>query len=95
MFILNFQIFLFLNFIPASKKRTCYPLRRPVLECEALPRTKSSSSSLQSTRKVEPHVVDLIAMADHRMNCLNHEVTNLKEELILQTDNVNTLEIQV
>ncbi|XP_051170534.1 centrosomal protein of 135 kDa-like isoform X2 [Leptopilina boulardi] len=79
----------------ASKKRTCYPLRRPLLECEILPKSKSSSTSLQTARQVEPYVVDFVAMADLRMNCLNYEVTKLKEELTLQTDNINTLEIQL
>lgn len=34
-------------------------------------------------------------MADHRMSCLSHEVTKLKGELSLQTDNVYTLQNQV
>lgn len=79
----------------AAKKRTCYPLRRPLLECETLPKTKTSSISLQSARQVEPFVVDFVAMADLRMNCLNYEVTQLKEKLTLQTDNINTLDIQL
>ncbi|XP_043473672.1 centrosomal protein of 135 kDa isoform X2 [Leptopilina heterotoma] len=79
----------------AAKKRTCYPLRRPLLECETLPKTKSSTISLQSARQVEPFVVDFVAMADLRMNCLNYEVTQLKEKLTLQTDNINTLDIQL
>lgn len=34
-------------------------------------------------------------MADHKMNCLSHEVTKLKGELSLQIDNVQTLKSQV
>ncbi|XP_033216030.1 centrosomal protein of 135 kDa isoform X2 [Belonocnema kinseyi] len=65
----------------ATKKRTCNPLRRLVSESDSLPRTKSSSVSLPTAKKVDPQVVDSVAMADHRMNCLNRELA-LKEKEI-------------
>lgn len=65
-----------------------------MLECEPVPRSKNSSS-LPSLSAVEPNVVDLLNMADHRMNCASYEVTKLKDELSLQTDNVQTLKSQV
>lgn len=82
------------DFFPGSKKKPCYPLRRPSLESDPLPRIKANSS-LPSLRKVEPGVVDLLAMADRKMNSLNHEVTALRAELSIQTDNVYTLKSQV
>ncbi|XP_023289896.1 centrosomal protein of 135 kDa [Orussus abietinus] len=78
-----------------SKKRACYPLRRPVFECDSLPQKKTSSTSLPSLTNVDPTIVDLMSMADHRMNVLNHEVTKLKEELELQTDDVQALNAQL
>ncbi|XP_035738114.1 centrosomal protein of 135 kDa-like isoform X5 [Vespa mandarinia] len=78
-----------------NKKRPCYPLRRPVIEAEPLPKTGSSNSTLPSTHAVEPKILDLLSMADHRMSCLSHEVTKLKGELSLQTDNVYTLQNQL
>ncbi|XP_015181799.1 PREDICTED: centrosomal protein of 135 kDa [Polistes dominula] len=78
-----------------SKKRPCYPLRRPVIEAEPLPNTGSTHSSLPSSHSVEPKILDLLSMADHRMSCLSHEVTKLKGELSLQTDNVYTLQNQL
>lgn len=44
---------------------------------------------------MEPKIIDLLNMADHKMNCLSHEVTNLKGELSLQNDNVQILKSQV
>ncbi|XP_078052168.1 uncharacterized protein LOC144478274 [Augochlora pura] len=79
----------------ASKKRPCYPLRRAVLESEPLPKTGSKVNPLPSLSTVEPKTVDLLNMADHKMNCLTHEVTKLKGELLLQTDNVQMLESQL
>lgn len=84
-----------LNKFVGNKKRPCYPLRRPVIEAEPLPKTGSSNSTLPSTHAVEPKILDLLSMADHRMSCLSHEVTKLKGELSLQTDNVYTLQNQV
>ncbi|XP_011052549.1 PREDICTED: centrosomal protein of 135 kDa isoform X2 [Acromyrmex echinatior] len=77
-----------------AKKRPCFPLRRPVLETEPMPRTKDNSS-LPKLNSVEPKIVDIISMADHKMNCLNQEVTKLREELLLQTDTIETLEKQL
>ncbi|XP_076626064.1 uncharacterized protein LOC143344162 isoform X1 [Colletes latitarsis] len=79
----------------ASKKRSCYPLRRPVLESEPLPKTGDKTNTLPTLSTVEPKVVDLLSMADHKMNCLTHEVTKLKGELSTQTDNVQTLKSQL
>lgn len=78
-----------------SKKRPCYPLRRPVIESEPLPKVGVKTKPLPSLSRVEPKVVDLISMADHKMNCLTHEVTKLKGELSIQSDNVQTLKAQV
>ena len=44
---------------------------------------------------MEPKIIDIISMADHKMNCLNQEVTKLREELLLQTDTIEILEKQV
>nr|XP_033320790.1 centrosomal protein of 135 kDa isoform X2 [Megalopta genalis] len=79
----------------ASKKRPCYPLRRAVLESEPLPKTGTKVNPLPSLSTVEPKTVDLLNMADHKMNCLTHEVTKLKGELLLQTDNAQMLESQL
>ncbi|XP_046487529.1 centrosomal protein of 135 kDa isoform X1 [Neodiprion pinetum] len=79
----------------ATKKRACYPLRRPTLEADPLPRTGSSSTTLPSSRHVEPHVFDLLEMADHRMNCLNREVTKLKGDLSIQNEKIHTLKLQL
>ncbi|XP_076297587.1 uncharacterized protein LOC143217320 isoform X2 [Lasioglossum baleicum] len=79
----------------ASKKRPCYPLRRAVLESDPLPKTGTKATPLPSLSIVEPKTVDLLSMADHKMNCLTHEVMKLKGELLLQSDNVQTLESQL
>ncbi|KYM81307.1 hypothetical protein ALC53_08254 [Atta colombica] len=76
------------------KKRPCFPLRRPVLETELMPRTKNNGS-LPKLNSMEPKIIDIISMADHKMNCLNQEVTKLREELLLQTDTIETLEKQL
>lgn len=78
-----------------NKKRPCYPLRRPVLEAEPLPKIGSSKSTLPSVHALEPKILDLLSMADHKMSCLTHEVTKLREELSLQTDNVYILQDQL
>ncbi|EFN85731.1 Centrosomal protein of 135 kDa [Harpegnathos saltator] len=75
----------------AAKKRSSFPLRRSVLESEPMPRAKSSVA-LPKLSNVEPKVIDMISMADHKISCLNHEVTKLRGELLLQTDTVETLE---
>ncbi|KAK9309932.1 hypothetical protein QLX08_000568 [Tetragonisca angustula] len=79
----------------ASKKRPVFPLRRPVIESEPLPKTGNKSTPLPNLSVVEPKIVDLLSMADHKMNCLSHEVTKLKGELSLQTDNVQILKSQL
>ncbi|KAK2585798.1 hypothetical protein KPH14_010403 [Odynerus spinipes] len=79
----------------ANKKRPCYPLRRPVIEAEPLPKIGSSNNILPSVHAVEPKILDLLSMADHKMSSLTHEVTKLKGELSLQTDNVYTLQDQL
>ncbi|XP_076626079.1 uncharacterized protein LOC143344162 isoform X3 [Colletes latitarsis] len=66
----------------ASKKRSCYPLRRPVLESEPLPKTGDKTNTLPTLSTVEPKVVDLLSMADHKMNCLTHELTAKEKEII-------------
>ncbi|XP_025602495.2 testis-specific gene 10 protein isoform X2 [Athalia rosae] len=68
-----------------TKKRACYPLRRPTLEADPLPRTSSSSSALPSVKNVDPHIIDLVEMADHRMNCLNHELAKKEKEIMRLT----------
>ncbi|XP_032671730.1 centrosomal protein of 135 kDa isoform X2 [Odontomachus brunneus] len=78
----------------AAKKRPSFPLRRSVLESEPMPKTKSSGA-LPKLSNVEPKVIDMISMADHKISCLNHEVTKLQGELLLQTDIVETLEKQL
>ncbi|XP_050457150.1 centrosomal protein of 135 kDa isoform X1 [Cataglyphis hispanica] len=78
----------------SAKKRPCFPLRRPVLEAEPMPRAKSNHS-LPKLSSVEPKIIDIISMADHKMNCLNQEVTKLRGELLLQTDTIETLEKQL
>ncbi|XP_018314204.1 centrosomal protein of 135 kDa isoform X2 [Mycetomoellerius zeteki] len=75
-----------------AKKRPCFPLRRPVLETELMPRAKGSLPKLSS---MEPKIIDVINMADHKMNCLSQEVTKLREELLLQTDTIETFEKQL
>lgn len=89
----NFSLILFI--VLASKKRPVFPLRRPVIEGEPLPKTGAKSNPLPNLSIVDPKVVDLLSMADHKMNCLSHEVTKLKEELSLENDNVQTLKCQV
>ncbi|KYN02704.1 hypothetical protein ALC62_06504 [Cyphomyrmex costatus] len=78
----------------STKKRPCFPLRRPVLEIESMPRTKGNGS-LPKLSSVEPKIVDIISMADHKMNCLSQEVIKLREEILLQTDTIETLEKQL
>ncbi|KAL6426094.1 hypothetical protein ACFW04_008989 [Cataglyphis niger] len=78
----------------SAKKRPCFPLRRPVLEAEPMPRAKSNHS-LPKLSSVEPKIIDIISMADHKMNCLNQEITKLRGELLLQTDTIETLEKQL
>ncbi|XP_029664442.1 centrosomal protein of 135 kDa-like isoform X1 [Formica exsecta] len=78
----------------SAKKRPCFPLRRPVLETEPMPRAKRSGS-LPKLSSVEPKIIDIISMADHKMNCLNQEVTKLRGELLLQTDTIEILEKQL
>ncbi|XP_006617235.2 centrosomal protein of 135 kDa [Apis dorsata] len=79
----------------ASKKRSVFPLRRPVIESEPLPKTGIKFTPLPNLSTVEPKIIDLLNMADHKMNCLSHEVTNLKEELSLQNDNIQILKSQL
>ncbi|XP_067213676.1 centrosomal protein of 135 kDa isoform X2 [Linepithema humile] len=78
----------------AAKKRPCFPLRRPVLEAEPMPRPRSNSS-LPKLNSVEPKIMNIMSMADHKMNCLSQEVTKLRGELLLQTETVETLEKQL
>ena len=59
-----------------------------------MPRTKNNGS-LPKLNSMEPKIIDIKSMADHKMNCLNQEVTKLREELLLQTDTIETLEKQV
>ncbi|OAD55996.1 hypothetical protein WN48_04029 [Eufriesea mexicana] len=79
----------------SSKKRPIFPLRRPVIESEPLPKTGIKSTPLPNLSTVEPKIIDLLSMADHKMNCLSHEVTKFKGELSLQIDNVQTLKSQL
>lgn len=65
----------------AAKKRPCFPLRRPALEAEPMPRAKSSGS-LPRLSNVEPKIVDIISMADHKMNCLSQELATKEKEII-------------
>jgi len=91
---LNYVIYIFTKIFTAAKKRPCFPLRRPILQAGPMPRAKSSSS-LPKLSSVEPKIIDIISMADHKMNCLSQEVTKLQGELLLQTDTIETLEKQV
>jgi len=59
-----------------------------------MPRARSSGL-LPKLSNAEPKIMDIISMADHKMNCLSQEVTKLQGELLLQTDTVETLEKQV
>lgn len=59
-----------------------------------MPRPKSSGS-LPKLSSVEPKIMNMMSMADHKMNCLNQEVTKLRGELLLQTETIETLEKQV
>lgn len=54
-----------------------------------------SSSSLPKLSSVEPKVINVISMADHKINCLNQEVTKLQGDLLLQTDTIETFQKQV
>ncbi|KMQ96415.1 centrosomal protein [Lasius niger] len=65
----------------SAKKRPCFPLRRPVLEAEPMPRAKSSGS-LPKLSSVEPKIIDIVSMADHKMNCLNQELATKEKEII-------------
>ncbi|XP_071644762.1 uncharacterized protein [Temnothorax longispinosus] len=78
----------------AAKKRPSFPLRRPVLEAEPMPKARSSGS-LPKLSSVDPKIIDVISMADHKMNCLSQEVTKLRADLLLQTDTIETLEKQL
>ncbi|XP_008217193.1 centrosomal protein of 135 kDa isoform X3 [Nasonia vitripennis] len=78
----------------ATKKRACYPLRRPTLEAESLPRISTSTTSF-STRTVEPYVIDFVSTADHRISSLNNEVTQLKEDLFLSNEYIESLKSQL
>lgn len=77
-----------------AKKRPCFPLRRPVLEAEPMPKARSSSS-LPKLSSVEPRIINIISMADHKIHSLSQEVTKLQGDLLLQTDTIETLEKQV
>lgn len=92
--LLNIVKLLFFT-ITVSKKRPVFPLRRPVIESEPLPKTGVKVTPLPNLSVAEPKIVDLLSMADHKMNCLSHEVTKLKGDLSLQIDNVQTLKSQV
>ncbi|XP_071559651.1 uncharacterized protein [Temnothorax nylanderi] len=78
----------------AAKKRPSFPLRRPVVEAEPMPKARSSGS-LPKLSSVDPKIIDVISMADHKMNCLSQEVTKLRADLLLQTDTIETLEKQL
>ncbi|EFN60931.1 Centrosomal protein of 135 kDa [Camponotus floridanus] len=80
--------------VVSTKKRPCFPPRRPVLEAEPMPRAKIGGS-LPKLSSIEPKIIDIVSMADQKMNCLNQEVTKLRGELLLQTDTIKTLEKQL
>lgn len=65
-----------------------------MLEAEPMPKARSSSS-LPKLSNVEPKVINVISMADHKISCLSQEVTKLQGDLLLQTDTIETLEKQV
>ncbi|XP_071644763.1 uncharacterized protein [Temnothorax longispinosus] len=65
----------------AAKKRPSFPLRRPVLEAEPMPKARSSGS-LPKLSSVDPKIIDVISMADHKMNCLSQELTTKEREII-------------
>lgn len=64
------------------------------MEAESLPRISTSTTSF-STKTVEPYIVDFVSTADHRISSLNNEVTQLKEELFLSNEYIETLKLQV
>ncbi|XP_061932659.1 centrosomal protein of 135 kDa isoform X2 [Apis cerana] len=66
----------------ASKKRSVFPLRRPVIESEPLPKTGIKFTPLPNLSIVEPKIIDLLNMADHKMNCLSHELTTKEKEIL-------------
>ncbi|XP_071559650.1 uncharacterized protein [Temnothorax nylanderi] len=65
----------------AAKKRPSFPLRRPVVEAEPMPKARSSGS-LPKLSSVDPKIIDVISMADHKMNCLSQELTTKEKEII-------------
>lgn len=80
----------------AVKRRNCFPLRRPVFSGEPLPGdVLKGSSSLPSLSKTNPEAINLIGMADRKINSLNHEVNKLREDVAMQEENVHTLQSQV
>ncbi|XP_011495576.1 PREDICTED: centrosomal protein of 135 kDa [Ceratosolen solmsi marchali] len=79
----------------ATKKRSCYPLRRPILEAESFPKSISTSTTNFSSKSVEPCVIDFVSMADHRISCLSNEITKLKEELFINNEHIESLKLQL
>lgn len=85
----------FIYLFTASKKRSAYPLRKPVLESEPLQTEINGVIQYPNLTKINPQIVDLVSMADRKISSLNHEIIKLKDELSQQTDNVDTLKTQV
>ncbi|XP_044582223.1 centrosomal protein of 135 kDa isoform X6 [Cotesia glomerata] len=71
-----------------NKKRTVFPLRKPVLEADPLPVDASDNNRYINLSKVDQRSVDLVAMGDRKISSLTHELTKLKNELSQQKDNI-------
>ncbi|XP_074095969.1 centrosomal protein of 135 kDa isoform X2 [Cotesia typhae] len=71
-----------------NKKRTVFPLRKPVLEADPLPIDASDNNRYINLSKVDQRTVDLVAMGDRKISSLTHELTKLRNELSQQKDNI-------
>ncbi|CAG5074975.1 Similar to CEP135: Centrosomal protein of 135 kDa (Homo sapiens) [Cotesia congregata] len=71
-----------------NKKRTVFPLRKPVLEADLLPIDASDNNRYINLSKVDQRTVDLVAMGDRKISSLTHELSKLKNELSQQKDNI-------
>ncbi|XP_015111623.1 centrosomal protein of 135 kDa isoform X3 [Diachasma alloeum] len=78
----------------SAKRKSVFPLRKPVIDGDVLT-PELLKGSLGSLSRVQPELLDLVAMGDRRIAALSLEVTKLKGELGLQYDNVHTLKNQL
>ncbi|KAL7292374.1 hypothetical protein TKK_0013972 [Trichogramma kaykai] len=79
----------------ADRKKSVYPLRRPVLHADPLPpspkKSINSSCTTFTSNKVEPYMVDFVSMADRRINDMTKQVSDLKEELYDNSEIIESL----